>query len=388
MKKLEYINGLKGVGALMVYLCHFVYAFYYGAYSLLKEHAHTEAGIENMIGKTPLNFFYNGNGAVCLFLVFSGFVLCLSYYGTGDKNRLKEGALKRYIRLMPLIFAANLFIFLLMSLGLYQNGEAAVFTKSEAWLQGFNQFTPNFLGMLYESLVGCFVWGSNDYNGVLWTIPYLFWGALIIYFAAFLVGENRLRYVAYGVMLLVSVKTDIYFTAIFLGFVLCDFFCTQEKWIRLYRQVPFVPFLVFLAGFYLCSYPSIGIDMSGTLYGILPSAYTVIYHVVGAFFLTAGVLGSNGLQKFFSWKPCLFLGKISFSLYLFHFPVIAVFSCGFFLGFSERLGYHVTVGIDFLLTTVLVLIVSLLSQRYLEPVGKRLESAVISRIKDRGKGER
>ena len=118
MKKLDYIDGLKGMGALMVYLCHFVFAFYYAAYTLLPEHVNTRTGVEILIGKTPLNFFYNGNGAVCLFLVFSGFVLCLSYFRTRDRARLKAGALKRYFRLMPVILAVNLLIFILMYLGL------------------------------------------------------------------------------------------------------------------------------------------------------------------------------------------------------------------------------------------------------------------------------
>ena len=58
MKKLDYIDGLKGMGALMVYLCHFVFAFYYAAYTLLAEHVNTRTGVEILIGKTPLNFFY------------------------------------------------------------------------------------------------------------------------------------------------------------------------------------------------------------------------------------------------------------------------------------------------------------------------------------------
>ena len=379
MKKLDYIDGLKGIGALMVYLCHFVFAFYYAAYSLLPEQAHTSSAVEVALGKTPLNLFYNGNAAVCLFLVFSGFVLCLSYFRTHARSRLAAGAKKRYFRLMPVILAVNVLIFLLMSLGLYRNGEVAVLTKSEAWFAGFNQFEPDFLKMLYESLIGCFLRGSNDYNGVLWTIPYLFWGALVVYLAAFLVGENPLRYIAYAVMLLVSLKTDIYFAGIFLGFVLCDFFTTQERLVRWYRKVSALPVLAFLLGFYLLSYPSIGTDMTGTMYGILPPAYTVVYHMAGAFLLTAGVLGCQGLQKFFAAKPFVYLGRISYSLYLLHFPVIATFSCWLFLSFQERLGYHLTVGLDFLLTTALVLLVSTLSQRYLEPVGRKLEQLVSGR---------
>ena len=369
MKKLDYIDGLKGIGALMVYLCHFVFAFYYAAYTLLPEHVNTRTGIEVSIGKTPLNFFYNGNGAVCLFLVFSGFVLCLSYFRTRDRSKLRTGAWKRYFRLMPVILAVNVLIFILMYLGLYKNAEAAELTKSIPWFQGFNQFEPKISGMLYESLLGCFVRGSNDYNGVLWTIPYLFWGALLVYLAAYLVGENRLRYITYGVMLLVSLKTDIYFSGIFLGFVLCDFFCTQEKLVRLYNRFQSVPLWAFVLGFYLVSYPSIGTELPGTIYGALPAAYTVVYHLIGAFLLTAGVLGCEKLQWFFSRKPFLYLGKISYSLYLLHFPVIATFSCWFFLKFQGSLGYGMTVGIDFVLTTLVVLLLSRLSQRYLEPVG-------------------
>ncbi len=372
MNKLDYIDGLKGIGALMVYLCHFVFAFYYAAYTLLPEHVNTKTGVEILIGKTPLNFLYNGNGAVCLFLVFSGFVLCLSYFRTGDRARLKAGARKRYFRLMPVILAVNVLIFILMYLGLYRNAETAVITKSVPWFQGFNQFEPSFFGMLYESLLGCFVRGSNDYNGVLWTIPYLFWGALLVYLAAYLVGENPLRYAAYGVMILAALKTDVYFTGIFLGFVLCDFFCTQERLVRLYRRFRLIPPLVFLLGFYLTSYPSIGTELPGTIYGILPAAYTVIYHIAGAFLLTAGVLGCDRLQWFFSRKPFLYLGKISYSLYLLHFPVIAAFSCWFFLEFYGKMSYGLTVGIDFLLTTLLVLALSSLSRRYLEPAAEKI----------------
>ena len=146
MKKLAYIDGLKGIGALMVYFCHFVFAFYYAAYSLTPESSHTASQIEIAIGKTPLNLLYSGNAAVCLFLVFSGFVLCLSYFRSDkDKKRLGTSAWKRYFRLMPMILAANLLIFVLMSLGLYRNAETAVITKSEAWFAGFNQSAPDFL---------------------------------------------------------------------------------------------------------------------------------------------------------------------------------------------------------------------------------------------------
>lgn len=382
MKKLDYIDGLKGMGALMVYLCHFVYSFYYAAYTLIPMHVNTGTGIELWIGKTPLNFFFNGNAAVTLFLVLSGFVLCLSYFQTKERRRLKVGAVKRYFRLMPMIFMVNLLVFAGMYLELYRNAEAAVFTKSIPWLQDFNQFEPKLSGAAFESLLGCFIMGSNDYNGVLWTIPYLFWGALLVYLLAYFAGENHLRYILYGIVPFVIYKSMwiniffVYFTPVFLGFVLCDFFCTQERWVKWYRRYLFLPAASFLLGFYLLSYPSIGLDLPGTIYAFLPQQYGVYYHIIGAFLMTAGVLGCGWLQWFFSRKPFLYMGKISYSLYLLHFPVIATFSCWFFLRFQGDMSYGLTVGIDFVLTTFLVLFLSGLCNRYLEPVGTWMEKGV------------
>ena len=160
--------------------------------------------------------------------------------------------------------------------------------------------------MFYESLAGCFLQGSNDYNGVLWTIPYLFLGALVVYLAAYLVGKNPLRYIAYGVMILVSAVTDIYFTGIFMGFIACDFFCTQKKGMELWRKYWILPLLSFAAGVYLLSYPSIGVDMAGTIYAPLPPAYTVIYHMAGAVGLLAAYWDFPGFRDFSARKSSVF----------------------------------------------------------------------------------
>ena len=372
MKKIAYIDGLKGLGALMVYLCHFVFAFYYGAYSLDMAHANTASGLEIALGKTPLNLLYNGNFAVELFLVLGGFVLCLGFFGTGDAGKLKSGAKRRYIRLMVPILAVNILVYFLMAMGLYRNSQAAELTNSMDWFYGFNNFSPHFGEMLLESLAGCFLWGSNAYNGVLWTMPYLFLGSLTVYLAAALVGKNPLRYVAYAVMMATALVTNIYFTGIFFGFFVCDVVCTRKRLLSWYQKRPWLSWLCFAVGVYLASYPSIGTDMGGTIYKVMGIPRVVPYHLAGAALILVGVIGNEILQKVFAGNVPVFLGKISYSLYLLHFPVIATFSSIFFLKLQGRLGYHLTVGLDFLLTTLIVLGLSVLSEHYVEPLGKRL----------------
>ena len=85
-EKLKYIDGLKGTGALIVYLCHFAYAFYFALYSLDPLSSHTAGNVEIAIGRSPLNILYNGNFAVQLFFVASGFVLCIGYFRERERK--------------------------------------------------------------------------------------------------------------------------------------------------------------------------------------------------------------------------------------------------------------------------------------------------------------
>ena len=50
-KKLVYLDGLKGIGCLVVFLTHFVFAFYYGMYHFQPESCHLPGDLDIAIGK-------------------------------------------------------------------------------------------------------------------------------------------------------------------------------------------------------------------------------------------------------------------------------------------------------------------------------------------------
>ncbi|MGN0334361.1 MAG: acyltransferase family protein [Lachnospiraceae bacterium] len=377
MKKnqLEYINGLKGIGAGIVYLCHFVFAFYYGIYSLEAADCHLPMNAEIRIGKSPLNILFSGNFAVRLFLVISGYVLCLRYFRTRDKNALAVSAAKRYVRLLPPILLTNTVIALCMYAGLYRHLDAAeLICGSTDWLTGFNHFAPKLSEAVKEGLYGCFLFGSNQYNGVLWTIPYLFLGALLVYGCAWIFGTWKWRYVVYAVLSVLFLMTD--YAGVFLGFVLCDVMHTQEKLIQWIRKKKLLLWAALIFGVYLSSYPSAGFDLEGTIYGILGVPRVVLFHLIGALLLVFGVLNLEPLQRFFGWKGFVRLGRISYSLYLIHFPVIAMFSCQFLIRFSGIIPYNLLMLLNFICTTVLVLVLSELSRKYIEPFSKKGERLI------------
>lgn len=368
--KIFYIDGLRGIGALIVFFCHFTFAFYYGLYSLRPEHSHTATNVEAVIGKSPLNIFYSGNFAVRLFLVVSGFVLCYHYFQNYEKKRLIFSGINRYIRLVIPIIFVNLAAFVLMYLGLYKNSEASMIAKSKEWFYGFNHFTPNLFNAMKEAVFGCFFFSENKYNGVLWTVKYLFLGALLVYVLAYFIGQWKYRYVIYILLIGALCLTD--YAGILIGFFLCDIVCTKGEIVDKLRRYPLLSWIVFIVGFYFGSYPSYGEGVQGTIYGIFKVPLVVPFHLLGAVLMFTAVLLNKTLQTFFSNKVFIWLGKVSYSLYLVHFMIIATFSSWFILTFYQRLGYPITVAIDFIITSLIVLSISALMQKYIEGSSKKL----------------
>ena len=273
---------------------------------------------------------------------------------------------------MPPVLAVNLLVYVLMSLGLYRNGEAALLAVSQEWFAGFNSFAPSFLGMLKESLVGCFLWGSNDYNGVLWTMEMLFLGAYLVYGLALLVGGRPWRWFLYGILALVLLRTD--YLGLFLGYVLCDFMGTDWEWRRRLCGCSWFCWLCAAAGLYLMSYPSSGFGYEGTLWEPLGRLVLVnYYHILGVLLFVFALLNLRPLQRLFSARVFQYLGRISYSLYLLHFPVTATLGAGFLLWGVPRLGYNLTCLLNLVLVSAVTLLLSELCYRYVEPLGKRIE---------------
>ncbi len=379
-KKIVYLDGLKGLGCVIVFLTHFVYAFYYGMYHFQPESCHLPGNLDIAVGKSPLNLFFNGNTAVRLFLVISGYLLCRGFFLTGDKSRLVQSARKRYLRLMPAVLAVNAVIFVCMKLGLYYNTPAAAVAGSEKWFAGFNAFAPSLSGMLKESLYGCFLFGSNDYNGVLWTIQILFLGAYVDYALAAFVSRFRFRWLLYGVLAAALLRTD--FLSICLGYVLCDLMHTDWSWRKRLCGCRPLNWFLLAAGLYFMSYPSAGFGYEGTIWGLLPLVLVNYYHIFGVLCFVTAVLNLEPLQRFFSMRGFLYLGRISYSLYLIHFLVTATFGAWFLLTFYEILGYNLTSFLNLILISGITVLLSELSCRYVEPLSKKGE-VLIGRIFDR-----
>ena len=107
----EALNGLRGFGAISVYLSHFAIFFFPTKDEIDEQHDSTmpPTWIRYAI-MTPLAIFIHGYFWVIVFFILSGFVLPLSYFKTRKTSSLTGGAFRRYPRLMlPVLFSLTLY---------------------------------------------------------------------------------------------------------------------------------------------------------------------------------------------------------------------------------------------------------------------------------------
>lgn len=370
--KLDYLDGLKVLSCLMIFNFHFINFFYPGAYSLLPEQFHTES-LEYIFGSTPLNLLAGGKFGVRIFMTLSGFFVGYRFFLTGDKRSLKTGVIKKYFRLILPIVTANILIFILMSLGAYQNYQASLLAGSEVFVGNYNNFEPSLLGAMKEAFWGCFVTGANQYNGPLWFIYYEFFGTLLIAAILSLLGESKARYIVYAVAAVIFIRSD--FLPFILGTVVCDLTYQAPVWLEKLSKQKWLMALLLLGGLFLGSFPPIGERMEGTMYRFFPLKIILFYNV-GASMVIYGLLHLSRPAKILSIKPFTWFNQFTYGFYLLHFAVLCTFSCNFYISLQDKMNYHVLAVLNLILSFVLTTILSYLLHMFVEKPGMKLAGKI------------
>ncbi|RDY31789.1 acyltransferase family protein [Lachnotalea glycerini] len=377
-KRLTYLEGLRGAAAIMVVLCHFGYAFYYALYSTYIWQANMPGNLDAFIATTPFNVLYNGKLAVRIFFLLCGYVICLKYFQTKDRKYLVNGAIKRYFRLIVPILFIEVITYLLMKLGAYHNGPAAVISGSTKWFMTFNESTPTLLSLLKETLIDCFFGQAKMYNNVLWIIKYEFLGSLMVYAILYVTGKWKYRDVLYVILIILCIRND--YVCIFIGMFLCDIMQNGSKFVEKYCKNKFILLFSMIVGMLFATYPAAGENLEHTIYQYLGVPMVIIFYVIGSTLLFWVLLNSERLQWVFNVRVLQLLGKYSFGIYLVHFPIIATFSSWFLVRMNGSIDYNLIMLLDFVLTVPLVLICATIVTRFVEPLGNRLANYVLNKI--------
>ena len=366
MRKIQYLDGLRGLAAFVVVFHHFILAFLPAMFFEGSTAFHLAPGKEVFISGTPFNLFYGGNFAVCIFFVLSGYVLSHKFFLKKDPEIIIESAVKRYIRLVIPVAVSVFLAYALIELGLFYNVKAADVSGS-SWLGSFWQFAPSFVGAMDQTFLGAFFTNFFHYNVTLWTISYEFAGSFLVFaFLAFF-GTMRNRYLAYIFAIIFFFQT--YYLAFVLGMMLSDLEANKKMLSMKFDKSKIFRAGLLMLGLFFASFPA-GRSVDGTIYASLVKDYfndsAVLYHILGAFLVMFVLLNSKRMQKFLSFKGFLFLGEISFSMYLLHFILMGSFGSFVFIKLAPHFSYVTTFLISFTLSVSLLFTIAYWMHIYID----------------------
>lgn len=314
--RLDFLDGIRGWGSLMVFLFHLI--------------------IQLLAGTTPsyknklFAFAFDGDFAVFIFFVLSGFVLSIKFIQSPGKHSLAQAAIARYFRLMIPIFITSFIAYMLMLAHAMYNVPAAGPALAPPWFAGYFHFEPTFKYFLQFNLYYVFFNFTPDvnFNPVLWSISYEFMGSMLVYLVIglFRTQKNQTYLIPLAVLILFNLIHNPIMACFAMGYVLAELYVAYGKRLESTTWLNWAAVLLFCVPI-ICS----------TFYRTDNRMYLSLL----ATLMVAAVSFSGFLKHFFSNKVSLFLGKISFPLYLIHLPLVCSFSSYLFLtlptyGFSHQ----------------------------------------------------
>ncbi|WP_284355711.1 acyltransferase family protein [Pseudomonas putida] len=326
-ERYSHLDGLRGLAALVVVFCHFVQLYLPAAFF----RAAPDHFGESLISASPLNLIFNGNFAVAIFFVLSGFVLAAPFFNKNSSTWYLKAAIKRYPRLAIPALASTLIpclIYISFGSNFAATTELSGYTKKE-YFSGFDSITT----AVWQGLIGTFLFAEQDYNRVLWTIRTELIGSFGVFALLPILGRYRARIIAYAA--LVVILKDSYLLGFVLGTLAADLVIGYR--VSLSRTTSII---ALTAGLYLGAFPYVGQELLiwRPISSIPLKNLFVISHITGAFLCIIALSGLPSLQRALTTKTCAFLGRISYSMYLIHFTLIGFLGSFIIISLSP-LGY-------------------------------------------------
>ena len=296
--RIDFFDGIRGWGAIMVLLSHLCGTIPHMSF----------------LRSTPLAVVTDGFLAVYIFFILSGVVLSLSCFKYENLYFVASLLLKRLPRLAIPIFASSIFIYIIMTSALMYNKGL-----NNPWLSEFYSFDPSLVKVIRFSFYDVFFNYVHDasYNVVLWTMSTELHGSILV--AIVLLCLN---YVRFKLLFLISVSVVLFavkpqLACFSIGMIISYILCNKSDILFLLKKRNIKIFLCLL---FLLVYKAV--DMGRC--NVISAAIVVLLPFM-----------FEGVYTFLVSRISSFLGKISFPLYIVHFPILCSFTSYLLIHFGN-----------------------------------------------------
>lgn len=323
-RKLVPLEGLRGIAAAVVVLYHLVLGFTAKGVGVVP-HGH---GPFDLLAQFGLGLL-NGSAAVAVFFVLSGFILSLPFSRDRRLSRVLAALLKRWPRLAGVTVIACLFAYALILWSGHDYLDAASITGA-GWMASHGNAPIahkhlSWLGAVHEGLITVFIHGEVPFNSPLWTMRIELFCSLAIFLAAPILfairsWPLRLTLIALAMLGAGTQFPQTRFSDFLAGLVLAMLFA-EGRMPRIPGRValPLGLVVVYLFSF---TYEQ-QLLIHAPLKAILPQGNSSHFVWDAAAVLSILLLfGNPALYSLFSRGWAVWLGLLSFPIYLLHGPIM------------------------------------------------------------------
>jgi peptidoglycan/LPS O-acetylase OafA/YrhL len=314
-KRFEQLDSIRGVASFTVFMNHIYLVFPF---------------VPLLFWDSPLRVIVNGQGAVMIFFVLSGFVLTLPFLSNNQQNYFSF-LLKRIFRIyLPYLIA------ICLSMILVYFFSSNHIKGLNGWFDTFWQSSPN-KSLVIEHLTLISNIHTDAFNTVIWSLinemrisiifPFLILiinrikpihSLILALLLSAIAGLNDIFHFQISNGFHTSYFDTIHYTSLFIvGILLAkhkDYVC--NFYLRLSKTAKILTFIFIIFDYAYASTIDYFVKLPYiTIIGDFGLALASSYFIVLSFC-------STKVYKILMSKPLVYLGKISYSFYLYHFVVL------------------------------------------------------------------
>ncbi|AFY74974.1 putative acyltransferase [Synechococcus sp. PCC 7502] len=359
MKRYLELDSLRGLAAFAVFVTH--------AFGLIWNTSIKIPILSFILDSiSPIQILWNGSAAVDFFFVLSGFVLALPFLSQNKQVNYLDFLKRRCFRIYPTYWIAML-IAVFMRL-FYEHG--SLFGLSD-WINDYWQDVLTTKEIIKQTILHIFLItpflepDTRLINPVIWTLSVELRISLIFPFCIMLMSTIDKKRVSVLYSLIMFTLSNIfsllfpYFTYLpifIIGGLTCLYKDQLLMFLEKYSKISFIKYYFLILGLYLYG--------SRYFLSYVNDYGQHIISAIGSCLLILISISTYKVSRFLLLSPLQFMGKISYSFYLIHLPVmIFVSSFVYPLTKSVLLCWMVSLIISIITAYLLGIMVEIPSQK-------------------------